>query len=99
MKKKVDGTLQGRLTAHEFSKKGGEHYNSSLIHAPKTNAANDLHYADIDVNGQLGNTSHQCEGCIPAWMNSRWQKIYIKASKGFKNVYGKGDVVLFDGAL
>ena len=34
MKMKMDGTVWGRFTAHGCSQKDGEHYDSSLIHAP-----------------------------------------------------------------
>ena len=34
MKKKADGTLQGRLRAHILRQKDGEHYDSSLINIP-----------------------------------------------------------------
>ena len=37
IEKKMDGTLQGLLTAQRRNQKDGEHYDSSLIYTPMIN--------------------------------------------------------------
>ena len=85
MKKKVDGTLQGRYSEFWCSQKDGEYYDSSSIHAP-IRQHDDSHYVDVDVNGWLESMRYWCEEHFHVWATLRWWENYHENTYRFKKI-------------
>ena len=73
MKKNVNETLQGQLTAQQDSQKDEKNYDKSLIHAAETN----------DDKVALYYQSHLCDGCFSVKTISTLKKVYQQNLNNF----------------
>ena len=95
MKKKSNGTYSARLIARGFKQKDGEHFNSSNLAAPVTNAVSVRIFMVIMLMARWATYMLDVKGAFLLGEFEDGEKIFMDVPQGFEKYYEQyGNVVL-----